>query len=270
MVALWILLGKFMWNSGFICIKFCCIFPLEYCLPVGCYHRFDRTINQNHCKRENEKQTKQHSGTGCEQNLWPFLYCGNDTHQNALICLDAVELQKGKTDVLFSGILIYFVTQFINLQLNVRTEHILGPAQCIFAFSGNKNISYFFVLLTSIPELRLHYSRVKSLPWDMCQDAVCLADIVQYFKNLDRWGAISWETAFCWASEELRVEGVALDPADISVLLLAYVTANEEMMTKLKKKLESIVTSIKYKYACCFLNVKSLNWQSLKTGKGFE
>lgn len=70
-----------------------------------------------------------------------FLYCGEDTHQNALICLDAVELQKGKTDVLFSGILIYFVTQFINLQLNVRTEHIFGPAQHIFTFSGNKSIS---------------------------------------------------------------------------------------------------------------------------------
>lgn len=92
-----------------------------------------------------------------------FLYCGEDTHQNALICLDAVELQKGKTDVLFSGILIYFVTQFINLQLNVRTEHIFGPAQCIFTFSGNKSISYIFVLLTFHTWVALQQSEEPSL-----------------------------------------------------------------------------------------------------------
>lgn len=68
----------------------------------------------------------------------------------------------------------------------------------------------------------------------MCQDAVCLAEIAQHFKNLDRWGAISPETAFCWASEELRVEGGVLYPADIPALLLAYVTVNEEMMAKKK------------------------------------
>jgi len=28
---------------------------------------------RNIVKRENKKQTKQHSRTGCEQNLWPFL-----------------------------------------------------------------------------------------------------------------------------------------------------------------------------------------------------
>lgn len=45
-------------STVFIHIKLFCIFPLEHCLPVGYYHRFDRTINQNHCKRENKKQKK--------------------------------------------------------------------------------------------------------------------------------------------------------------------------------------------------------------------
>lgn len=99
---------------------------------------------RNIVKRENKKQTKQHSRAGCEQNLWPFLYCGKDTCRKVLICLDATELQKGKTGVLVLGILIHYVTHFINQWLNVRTECILGPAQCIFTFSRNEIISYFF------------------------------------------------------------------------------------------------------------------------------
>lgn len=39
---------------------------------------------------------------------------------------------------------------------------------------------------------------------------------------------------------------------------------------QIKKKLESVATSIKYTYTFCVLNLKSLNGQSLKIGKGFE
>lgn len=81
-----------------------------------------------------------------------------------------------------------------------------------------------------------HHSRAESLLWEMCQDAVCLAGIAQHFKNLDRWGAISWDVAFCWASKELKVEGGALYPVDIPVLLLAGVTANEMIAQRKEKK----------------------------------
>lgn len=76
-----------------------------------------------------------------------FLYYGRDTHQNALICLDGIELQKGKTDVVFSGILIYFVTQFINLQLNVRM-YFGASSVYLYFLQKQKYFIIFFILLS--------------------------------------------------------------------------------------------------------------------------
>lgn len=76
-----------------------------------------------------------------------FLYYGRDTHQNALICLDGIELQKGKTDVVFSGILIYFVTQFINLQLNVRM-YFGASSMYLYFLQKQKYFIIFFILLS--------------------------------------------------------------------------------------------------------------------------
>lgn len=108
----------------------------------------------------------------------------------------------------------------------------------VFLLSLDRKIFHnFFILLTFHTwDAVASQQSGESLLWETCQDAVCLAGTAQHFKNLDRWGAISWEVTFCWASKALRVEGGALYPVDIPVLLLACVTANEKMMAQKEKK----------------------------------